>query len=178
MAVGAERAFLPAAEERTLMRVLRWIVLTLGGLAVALAVLIGVARWFDGPLGPVPGGPLGGELAQEDPGDWSFAGDVPNLELEVDGRSMTVWYATHGGALYVGAAEAARKRWPAKAEADGRVRVRLGGRLYEGQAVRITDPSLLGSVRDAFRAKYRVDLDAEAAARTWLFRIDPRDRAP
>ena len=156
------------------MRVLRWILVALGALAIALALLIGIARWFDGPLGPIPGGPLRGELSKQDPGDWSFAGDAPTLELEVRGRSLTVWYVTQGGVLYIAAAEAARKRWPAEAEADGRVRLRVGGRLYERQAVRITDRALARPVGDAFRAKYRVDLDDEAAARAWLFRIDPR----
>lgn len=156
------------------MRVLRWILLALGALAVALALLIGVARWFDGPLGPIPGGPLRGELSTQDPGDWSFAGDASTLELEVHGRSRTVWYVTQGGTLYIAAAEAARKRWPAEAEADGRVRLRVGGRIYERQAVRITDPALARPVGDAFRAKYHVDLDDAAAARAWLFRIDPR----
>lgn len=156
------------------MRVLRWIAYAIAALLISLAALIAVARGFDGPLGPIPGGPLRGAVAAEDPGDWSFAGDAPTLELEVAGRSMTVWYVTQGGVLYIGAAEAARKRWPAEAAAEGRVRLRVGGRLYERQATRITEPALLGPVADVFRAKYDVDLGGEAAARTWLFRMDPR----
>lgn len=158
-----------------MMRVLRWILVVLGALALALAALVFVARWLDGPLGPIPGGALGGELAQEDPGDWSFAGNASTLELEVRGRSLTVWYVTHEATLYVAAAEAARKRWPAEVEADGRVRLRVGGRLYERQAARITDPALATPVSEAFATKYKLELDEETAARAWLFRIDPRD---
>ena len=157
-----------------MMRVLRWVLYAFAALAIGLALLMLVARRLDGPLGPIPGGPLHGTPSHEDPADWSFAGDAPTLELEVGGRSVTVWYVTRGPVLYVGAAEAERKRWPAKAVADGRVRLRLGGRLYERQAVRITDPALLRPVGDAFRAKYQVELGPEAAARTWLFRMDPR----
>ena len=156
------------------MRVLRWVLYAFAALAIGLALLMLVARRLDGPLGPIPGGPLGGAPSLEDPGDWSFAGDVPTLELEVGGRSRTVWYVTRGPVLYVAAAEAERKRWPAEAAADGRVRLRVGGRLYERQAVRITEPSVAGPVEEAFRAKYQVDLDPEAAARAWLFRMDPR----
>jgi hypothetical protein len=157
------------------MRVLRWILFAVGALAVGLAALIFVARFLDGPIGPIPGGPLRGELSQEDPGDWSFAGDVPTLELEVGGRSLTVWYVARGGVLYIAAADAERKRWPAEVVADGRVRLRVGGRVYERKAVRITDRAVGESVGDVFRAKYRVELSPEAAARVWLFRIDPRD---
>jgi uncharacterized protein DUF2255 len=156
-----------------MMRVLRWILVVLAALVLALAALVFVARWLDGPLGPIPGGPLRGELAQEDPGDWSFAGNASTLELEVGGRSLTVWYVTEGGTLYVAAAEAARKRWPAEVVAEGRVRLRIGGRLYERRAVRITDPALAAPVGEAFAAKYKVELDEETAARSWLFRIDP-----
>jgi hypothetical protein len=147
-----------------MMRLLRWVLYAFAALAIGLALLMLVARRLDGPLGPIPGGPLGGAPSQEDPGDWSFAGDAPTLELQVGDRSMTVWYVTRGPVLYVGAAEAERKRWPAEATADGRVRL----------AVRITDPAVLGPVGDAFRAKYQVDLGPEAAERTWLFRMDPR----
>jgi hypothetical protein len=156
------------------MRVLRWILYAIGALVIGVAALIGVARWLDGPLGPIPGGPLRGELSKEAPGDWSFAGDASTLELEVRDRSMTVWYVTEGDQLYVAAAEGASKRWPAEAEADGHVRVRVGGRLYERQAVRITDRAQAAPIGDKFRAKYEVELDPEAAARAWLFRMDPR----
>ena len=85
------------------MRVLRWVLYAFAALAIGLALLMLVARRLDGPLGPIPGGPLGGAPSLEDPGDWSFAGDVPTLELEVGGRSRTVWYVTRGPVLYVAA---------------------------------------------------------------------------
>jgi hypothetical protein len=157
------------------MRVLRWLLIALGALAVGVALLLLVARFLDGPIGPIPGGPLRGEVSAEDPGDWSFAGDVPTLELQVGGRSLTTWYVTRGGILYVAAAEAESKRWPREVVADGRVRLRVGGRLYERNAVRITDRAVLEPVGDVFRAKYRVELSPEAAERVWVFRLDPRE---
>jgi hypothetical protein len=156
------------------MRFLRWLGLAIVAAAVALAALFGIARVLDGPIGPIPGGPLRGAVSSEDPGDWSFAGDAPTLELEVAGVSRTVWFVTHGGALYIAAAEAARKRWPAQAMADGGVKLRVGGRLYERRAERIVDPALGRAVGDVFRAKYEVDITEEQASRVWLFRIDPR----
>ena len=156
------------------MRILRWLGLALGALVIAVALLMGVARFLDGPLGPFPGGTLRGELSAEDPGDWSFAQAEDTLALEVGARSVTVWFTAPGGVLYVAAAEAARKSWPAEAVGDGRVRIRVAGRLYERQAVRIEDPTLGRTIGESFRAKYDVDLDEEAASRAWLFRLDPR----
>ena len=156
------------------MRILRWFAFALGVLLVALAAVMTVARFMDGPLGPFPGGPLRGALSSEDPGDWSFAKDQGTLELEVAGRSRTVWFTAPGGVLYVAAAEAERKRWPAQAAADGRVRIRIAGRLYERSAVRIEDPALAHPIAESFQSKYDVQLDEEARARAWLFRLDPR----
>lgn len=156
------------------MRILRWLGLALGALVLTVLALMGISRFLDGPLGPFPGGPLRGALATEDPGDWSFAEGEDTLELEVGGRSLTVWFTAPGGVLYVAAAEAARKSWPAEAAADGRVRIRVAGSLYERSAVRIEDPALGRTIGESFRAKYDVDLDDEAAARAWLFRLDPR----
>jgi hypothetical protein len=156
------------------MRVLRWIVLLLAAAVVAIGALFGVARFADGPLGPIPGGTLRGAVATEDPADWSFAGALPTLELQVGERSLTVWFAAHEGTLYVAAAEAARKRWPAEVVADGRVRIRVAGRLYDRALVRVDDVALRRAVGDVFQRKYATTISPEAAARVWIFRVDPR----
>jgi hypothetical protein len=157
------------------VRIVRWIGIVLVALALGVAALFSVVRFLDGPVGPIPGGPLRGALSTEDPGDWSFAGALPTLEMEVGERSVTIWFAVHEGTLYVAAAEAARKRWPAEVVADGRVRIRVAGRLYERQLVRIEDPTLGRAVGDVFRKKYAATISPEAAAaRVWIFRVDPR----
>jgi hypothetical protein len=156
------------------MRILRGLALGLGALALIFAAVWGMARFLDGPLGPFPGGPLRGVVSAEDPGDWSFAETESTLELEVGGRSLTVWFTAPGGVLYVAAAEAARKSWPAEVAADGRVRIRVAGRLYERRAVRIEDEQLGRAVAESFSSKYEVELDDAARSRAWLFRLDPR----
>ena len=156
------------------MRVLRWIGLVVAALLLAIAALFGVARFLDGPLGPIPGGPIRGEASTEDPAHWSFAGGESTLELEVGVRSVTVWFVTYQNVLYVAAAEAARKKWPAEVVADPRVRIRVAGRIYDRKLVRIDDEALRSAVGRTFEARYQTTLTPEAKARVWVFRVDPR----
>jgi hypothetical protein len=156
------------------MRVLRWIGFGLGVLLMGLAVLFGVARFLDGPLGPIPGGPLRGATSAEDPGNWTFAAGEPTLELQVGDRARTVWFVTHRNVLYVAAAEGASKQWPADVLEDPRVRLRVAGRIYDRKLVRVDDEETRQAVGRAFETRYQTTLDAEAKARVWVFRVDAR----
>jgi hypothetical protein len=156
------------------MRVLRWIGIGIGVLLFGVAVLFGVARFFDGPLGPIPGGPLRGEASAEDPTNWAFAGGDATLELQVGERSRTVWFVTYQSVLYVAAAEAARKQWPAEVLEDPRVRLRVAGRIFDRKLVRVDDEALRDAVGKTFETRYQTTISPEAKARVWVFRVDPR----
>jgi hypothetical protein len=156
------------------MRLLRWLGYGVAALVLAVSTLFGVDRFLDGPLGPVPGGPLKGAVATEDPGEWSFTGDRKTLELQVGERSVTIWFAVREGTLYLAAADGARKRWTGEAVADGRVRLRVAGRLYERTLVRLLDEAQLRAVGDVFKEKYDVTISPEEGALVWMFRVDPR----
>ena len=155
------------------MRVLRWIGAGLGVLLIGIAVLFGVARFFDGPLGPIPGGPIHGEPSAEDPTNWAFATGESTLELQVGDRSRTVWFVTYQSLLYVAAAEAARKQWPAEVMKDPRVRLRVAGRIYDRNLVRVDDEALREAVGRTFETRYQTTISPEAKARVWVFRVDP-----
>ena len=75
--------------------------------------------------------------------------------MQVRNRSLTVWFAPYEGALYIAAADAARKRWPAEVEQDGRVRIRIAGRLYDRRLVRIQDEALGRAAGDVFEPSTR-----------------------
>jgi hypothetical protein len=156
------------------MRVLRWIGFGLGVLLIGIAVLFGVARFLDGPLGPIPGGPIRGEPSREDPANWTFAGGEATLELQVGDRSRTVWFVTYQSLLYVAAAEAARKQWPAEVMSDPRVRLRVAGRIYDRNLVRVEDEAMREAVGRTFETRYQTTLDDETKSRVWVFRVDPR----
>ncbi len=66
-----------------------------------------------GPLGPVPGGRLSGQVVSTPVTDWTFLNDQPTIELETrpdDPYSVTVWCVSLGSRLYVGAG-GPRRRW-------------------------------------------------------------------
>ena len=171
--------------------------------AVALALLAGVfavGRFADGPLGPLAGGPLrSGELLPA-PAVWPIDGGAQvELQLVEPPHSRTTGALVYEGKLYVpcdlgfiwrrlpsaGMRGIARvlwtlKRWHEDALRDGRVVLRLGGKRYSGQAVRVEDPATLAALRAIMEdraAKYMhatlTDAPADPDA-IWFFRIDPR----
>jgi hypothetical protein len=155
-------------------RALRWLGIGLVGLALALGSVFALAPYADGPIGPIPGGPMSGRV-RDGLRDVSALASRRSLELQVNPRkprARTVWLLVLDGSLYVPAAFAARKRWPGEAVADGRVVIRVDGDLYERQAVRVTDPSLRASLFEAMTRKYAAP--AAGDPRTWFFRLDPR----
>jgi hypothetical protein len=159
----------------------RWLV-TAGivGLGV-LGLFAFFARFGDGPIGPLPGGVLrGGDVVSAQGVDWSFADDVKEVELqlEVPPRSRTVWIVVHGGQLYVPSAFVGIpgfEQWPREAEEDGRAVLRLKGRRYPVQAVRVRDPRIYARVEERLARKYGMDPAAlPDPDGTWIFRLDPR----
>src|SRR5882672_9701764 len=142
-------------------------------LAVLLVATVLVAqRVSDGPIGPLGGGPLRtGTLVTEPNVDWSFLGGGKELELQLvePPRSRVTGSLVYEGQLFVpcdlgffwrripsaglrwiGGAIYSVKRWHEDALRDGRVVLRIGGKRYERQAVRVTDTELLATLRSIF----------------------------
>ena len=144
------------------------------GALVALAV---GARFHDGPIGPFPGGGLvAGEPVAAPVTDWTFAAPISTLELEVapdHPRSVTTWFLVIDGILYVPSGGAARKTWPSQVEQDGRVRVRLDGKIYELQATRVSDSVLAKRLSEAVSAKYGFG-DGQPVEGAWAFALAAR----
>ena len=158
-----------------LLRVIAWLLLGLAGIAALTALF---ARVTDGPIGPFPGGPLSaGELVTGPDPDWSFAAEIPTIELQVNPAhplSRTVWVLVDQGDLFVPAGLASRKNWPAQAVADGHVVVRIDGKRYERQASRVTDPVRIDALRSALGRKYGMTPSPDGSDDTWFFRLAPR----
>ena len=86
------------------MRVVRWLFGLVLLLALAVAALLLVARFGDGPTGPLPGGPLrAGELVAGPQADWSFVADVKEVELQLEAQttSRTTWVVVKDGAAFI-----------------------------------------------------------------------------
>jgi hypothetical protein len=77
------------------------------------------------------------------------------------------------------------KRWHEDALHDGRVVLRIDGKRYERQAVRVTDPELEAALRAQLEEMARhwvapeplADAPAEEPNDIWFFRIEPRPAA-
>jgi hypothetical protein len=173
-----------------MLRVLRWLVILLLAL-IALPVGTGIiARFSDGPIEVFPGGELrSGELYQGPEPDWSFARDVQEIEFQLidPPRSRTIWCMVHDGKLYIvsgymrTAVAPIWKKWPAEAERDGRAVIRVEGKRYERDVVRIHDPALIEPLAAEIRRKYPMARGMSAAAEqsgdAWFYALPPRGSA-
>jgi hypothetical protein len=162
-----------------MVRVLKWFGLVILGITVLVLCVAFAARFGDGPLGPLPGGPMSGERVTEPVADWGFALGRDIVELEVNPqtpRSITTWIVGHQGQPYIPSAFGARKTWTAQLVADGRAVLRVDGKLYERQAVRVTDEALLEQLRAVLIEKYELDPEGNfSGPETWFFRLEPRE---
>jgi hypothetical protein len=151
------------------------VLLAVGVPLLGLVHLLALARFADGPFGPVPGGPLEGPVAGEQRPDWSHAADGRYVELEIRPerpRSLETLVLVHEGDLYVAANLPERKRWPAEVRADPRVRVRVEERVHPRRARWIADPRRRDELLGAMNRKY--GFDVSLGGPIWFFRLDPR----
>ena len=167
------------------MRVLKWLGGLCGLFVVFIVVAIVSARSGDGPRGLLPGGLLvAGDLVNGEP-DWTFARDIMNMELQLvePPQSRTVWLQVHDKKLYVVsgymnmAIGKVWKKWPAQAMEDGRAVIRIDGKRYERQLIRILDDRpLLTAIAAEVNRKYGAGLTADMAAPgdAWFFAVGPR----
>ena len=160
------------------VRVFKWLGLGILGIAGLAVCVVFAARFADGPLGPLPGGPMSGERAAGPVTDWGFIVNRDTVELEVNPvapRSITTWVLGHEGRAYIPSGFGSRKTWTGQLLADGRAVLRVDGKLYEQQAVRVTDDAFLEELRGVLIRKYDLDREGNfASLETWFFRLDPR----
>jgi hypothetical protein len=166
-----------------LRRILRGLGL-LALVALAGVTVVGVlARFGDGPLGLLPGGPLRkGELSSAEGVDWSFAEGIREVELQLlaPPRSRTTWIVVHGGQLYIPCGflrVPLWKQWPHEALRDGRGLLRVGGKRYPVQLVKVADPEIYARVIQRVAHKYGFEGEQADPAQVWIFRLDPRSES-
>jgi hypothetical protein len=171
------------------MRVVRWLGIAFVGLVAFLVVTGVVARFSDGPIALFPGGELrAGELYQGPEPDWTFARDIPEMEFQLldPPRSRTIWLVVHDQKLYIvsgymrSAIGKVWKKWPAEAERDGRAVIRIDGKRYERDVVRIRDAVQIEPLAAEIRRKYGVpQMSAQAALAgdAWFYALPPRGGA-
>jgi hypothetical protein len=193
------------------MRILRWLGIALVSLATMVVGIGVVARFSDGPIGPFPGGKLtSGALVTEADIDWSLAIEGKGEAQVMEPRFIELQLVdppvsrTTGVMLYEGQPYVPCdlgfvwrrvpapprwmlsliyrfKRWHQDVLLDGRVVLRIGGKRYERQAVRVADPELLTALRSEVETGASKMLGAPLGAvptdgprDIWFFRMEPR----
>jgi hypothetical protein len=148
----------------------------------ALGAVVAGAVLACGPVGPIPGGALRGDVVSKPVSDWSFTRDVEKVQVETrpsDPYSVNTWIYGEGDRLYLptslilGDSEPTEREWVRNVLEDDRVRVRIDGLIYELRAIRVTDAEELEDARTKLLAKYDVEPDDHSSA-AWVFRLEPR----
>lgn len=143
-------------------------------------------RFADGPNRVFSGGPLvGGELHTGAEPDWSFVSEIPTIEMQLldPPQSRRIWTAEYDGKLYVWSGYMGTtvgrlwKRWPLQAERDGRAVLRIDGKRYQRQLLRIESGDILDGISAAITDKYpsRTTRAAVEAGDVWVFEAAPRN---
>ncbi len=161
-----------------------------GGLLVVLLLALGAllvgARFADGPVAIVAGGPFtSGELVSPEP-DWSFVRDVREVEFQLvePPRSRTTWILEHAGKAYIPCGYMTTwwgkiwKQWPIEAERDPRILLRIGENIYERRLVRIEEGPVVAPLLAELSRKYAggssIPMEAVTSGYLWLYELAPR----
>ncbi|MCS5654948.1 MAG: hypothetical protein NZ810_03345 [Dehalococcoidia bacterium] len=153
--------------------------------ALVLGTLI-LARFADGPLEIIAGGPFEtGEVATGEP-DWGFAKDYETVEFQLldPAASRTTWLAVHDGRVFIPSGYMTTwwgkiwKQWPLQAEQDGRAILRVDGKLYDRQLVRVMGGPEVEPVMAELSRKYGggapFPREAFDSGYLWIFELVPR----
>ena len=171
---------------------MRGLIRFLGGVVIAVlfgfgGLLIG-ARFSDGPLAIIAGGAFTtGQQVSEPVPDWSFVHDTEEVEFQSlePARSRTTWIVEHEGKAYIPSGYMTTwwgkiwKKWPIEAERDGRILLRVDGKIYERQLVRVESGPLIAPITAELSRKYAggengIPADAVTSGYLWLFELAPR----
>jgi len=143
--------------------------LGLGALLLVLAA-VGFGVWArllaGGPVGPIPGGALSGEPAEALPADWSFANQEDYLTVESRAfglpYSRSVWFMAWGGRVHLLLPSFFGDALERRIERDPRVRVRVGGTLYDQVAHRVDEAEARGAILAPFlRRQFAIEISGE-----------------
>jgi hypothetical protein len=149
-------------------------------LVAALVVLWGVGL---DPQERRPGLWLAGEVVTAPVTDWAFTDAHPTIYVQTRSwyglpHSVTTTCTAHAGRLYLtsvyrpGLQFPRDRLWNANVARDPRVRLKIGGRLYDATLALVTDPAERTAALDAKAKKYPRQAGGDRS-RVYVFRVQP-----
>jgi hypothetical protein len=153
----------------------------LGVIVAALLLVVAAAfvaaRFHDGPLAMIPGGPLSsGELVSRPVSDWSFTESVETIELQLaeDDTSRTTWILVSDGRAFIPCSLEfpPGKNWHFRADQDGRAIIRILGKRYPVTPKRLSNSTLESELKAIVSSKYGGGPLGDAGV--WFFSVESR----
>ncbi len=153
-------------------------------LVLVLAIALAALKIFGfEPRDGRPGLWLAGELVDEPVTDWGFTDRFGEIYLQTNTvygipHSVTVWCAVFDGDFYLfssyrgGGNFPDKRAWNRNVLRDPRVRMKIGGRLFDRTLRHIDDESIRGPVYQAFLAKYP-DWRTPGQENVHIFLVEP-----
>ena len=183
------------------MKVLKYLGVGLLAIIVSLSVAVLVLqRVSDGPIEPLQGGPFKtGEIIEGPVDDWSF-GELGNTQFELEGYGTSrragyiildgvaymtcdlgfIWNRLEGFPKFVLNTIYVFKTWHTDAVEDGRARIRIDGKIYKAQFVKVEDPVLQEKLKARIEVLFREmfgelgPVPTDGPKDMWFFRMDSR----
>ena len=139
--------------------------LSIGIFGITLVTLIVLRVVGVDPQDQRPGLWLAGDVVDSPVSDWSFTDDHYEIYLQTNTpyfvpHSVTVYCATLEGNLYLlsayytGGTYPDMRSWNRNIVRDPRIRLRIGGKLYDQKVSYVSDESIRRPVYDALGDKY------------------------
>ena len=173
-----------------IMKIAKILLKIVGVIAFVIWALIFVASFQDGPMEIAPGGAFtSGQLVSGEP-DWSFAKDLYSVEFQTMNpvSSRTTFIMIHDNRVFIPSGYMTTwwgkiwKQWPYQVMEDGRAILRIDGKLYNRNLVRITDDPALPGVMTELARKYGgafettpdMMMEVVESDYLWIFELAPR----
>jgi len=173
-----------------IMKIANILLKIVGVIAFVIWAVIFFASFQDGPMEIAPGGAFtSGELVSGEP-DWSFAKDLNSVEFQTMNpvSSRTTFIMIHDNRVFIPSGYMTTwwgkiwKQWPYQVMEDGRAILRIDGKLYNRNLVRITDdPALPGVMAElarkyggAFETTPEMMMEVVESDYLWIFELAPR----
>jgi hypothetical protein len=159
------------------MRILKILGAIVAALLLVVAAAFVAARFHDGPLAMIPGGPFSsGELVSSPISDWSFTESVETIELQLaeDDTSRTTWILVSDGRAFIPCSLGfpPGKSWHLRADQDGRAIIRILGKRYPVTLKRLDSSTLESELEAIVSSKYGSGLPGDAG--DWFFSVESR----